>query len=100
MQAPRQPQRDQDILLGVLCFHEMDGTVLGMAQSTGKKKWTEPAVGWGLRVGGPLPYIGYCFWNSGHRAKDECSGEGQRAVRVAMVPLAAARKAGLLRRPR
>ena len=32
-----------------------------------KRKLTEYAVGWGLRVGGPLPYLGWEF----HRSKED-----------------------------
>lgn len=60
------------------------------------KKLTEAAIGWGLRVGGPLPYIAYEF----HQKKDgvELTEPYHRAVRVAIVPVVAARKAGLLRK--
>ena len=61
-----------------------------------KRKVVEPAIGWGLRVGGPLPYLAYEF----HQTKNsvELTEPYHRAVRVALVPLAAARKAGLLRK--
>jgi len=60
-----------------------------------KRKLTEAAIGWGLRVGGPQPYLAYEF----HRKKQtvELTESCHRAVRVAIVPLAEARKAGLLR---
>ena len=62
------------------------------------RKQTEYAVGWGLRVGGPLPYLAYEF----HLKKEtvELTESYHRAVRVAIVTLAAARKAGLLKRVR
>ncbi len=57
---------------------------------------TEPAVGWGLRVDGHRPYIAYVFFS----AKDGIhpTESYHRPVRVAIVPLAAARKAGLVGR--
>jgi len=59
-----------------------------------KRKVTEIEVGWGLRVGGPLPYLAWEF----HRSKEgvKITESYHRAVRVVLIPLAVARKAGLL----
>lgn len=45
----------------------------------------ELALGWGLRVGGPRPYIGYHFarYSTGIPVAEKY----HRAVRVAIVPL-------------
>ena len=64
-----------------------------------KKRPTEPCVGWGVRVGGPWPYLAaHACWTR-RDAELLCTESFQRPVRVALVPLAAAKKAGLLKKP-
>ncbi len=61
------------------------------------KKWTEPAVGWGVEgVGTKGPFLKYQFRPSGA----DLWWSSDPIVPVALVPLAVARKAGLLRRPK
>ena len=60
---------------------------------------TEAAVGWGIRVAGwayPNPYLANEFFMERGDAEKDCYHSGERPVRVAIVPLAAAKKAGLV----
>jgi hypothetical protein len=62
------------------------------------KRPTEPAVGWGLRVGGIHPYLAWALSFKKADLQKECTESYHRPVRVVLLPLAAAQKAGLLKR--
>ncbi len=54
-----------------------------------RSKPTEHAKGWGLRVGGPAPYLAWeVFSRRKADAEKEISEPYHRAVKVVMVPLA------------
>lgn len=47
---------------------------------------TKPAIGWGMRIDGPRPYLDFQFsWEKKHIKADYTC---HRPVRVALVPLA------------
>lgn len=48
---------------------------------------TEVAFGWGVRVGGSLPYLAYMFYPTKEGAEQYCVESYQRPVKVAIVPL-------------
>lgn len=48
---------------------------------------TEEAKGWGLRVGGPLPYLGYYFSVRKEDIEKEMDQPYHKAVKVVIIPL-------------
>ena len=48
---------------------------------------TEEAVGWALRVGGPLPYIGYSFSTNKEEIEKLVVTKNHRPMKVAIIPL-------------
>ena len=63
-----------------------------------KRQATKPAVGWGMRVQTHIPYLAPVFSTSVQGILKEPMYGGDRPVRVVLVPLAVARKAGLLKK--
>ena len=49
---------------------------------------TEEAIGWGLRIGGSLPYLGYYFSTIKSDIEKQMNEPYHKAVRVVMIPLA------------
>lgn len=52
-----------------------------------KQVKVEPAEGWGLRVGGCKPYIGYHFSLNKEEIEKECTVSYRRPIRVVIVGL-------------
>lgn len=48
---------------------------------------TEEAIGWALRVGGPLPYIGYTFSTNKDDIEKQVVTKYHKPMKVAIVPL-------------
>jgi hypothetical protein len=57
-----------------------------------KQQKTQVARGWGLRVGGPLPYLALEFSLDKERMEEEVTEAYHRPVRVILVPLAEYRR--------
>jgi hypothetical protein len=61
------------------------------------KTWIKPAVGWGIVDSN------HSLWLETHAIKTDAEIQawmGEKTIPVALVPLAVARRAGLLRRPK
>lgn len=48
---------------------------------------TEEAKGWGMRVGGPRPYLAYVFDKEQSEIQKVCVASYHRPVKVVMIPL-------------
>ena len=48
---------------------------------------TDVARGWGLRVGGSLPYLAYTFARTKEQIAQQCILSYQRPMQVVVVPL-------------
>ena len=53
---------------------------------------TKEARGWGMRLGGEVPYLAAYFSWDREEIADECEGPSERPVRVVMLPLAVYRR--------
>ena len=47
---------------------------------------TAPAFGWGIRVNGPSPYLGYEFHYHKEDAETACTERYHKAIRIVMLP--------------
>lgn len=61
---------------------------------------TSEAVGWGVRVDGPEPYLAYEFYTNKFDAEESCDKSYHRPVRVAIIPLREFRRLRKLDRER
>jgi hypothetical protein len=50
-----------------------------------KRKKAEHAKGWGMRVGGPLPYLAYVFCMRKEDAQKECTEDYHTVVPVRLI---------------
>jgi len=49
---------------------------------------TEEAKGWGIRVGGPRPYLAYhVFHSTKEQVQSRCTEDYHKPVKVVLVPL-------------
>ena len=62
------------------------------------KNKTEEARGWGLRIGGPRPYLAWRLTDNKADIKEVCNESFHRPVRVVLLPLAEYRRLKRLER--